>query len=132
MKRFAWLPSAGALLLAATVGFGLAVAAFGLFSARPATAQFTGGPITGPPLYRTSRAPTASSALPQPISVTAINDRQFVVVTREPRLVRQLNAKQGSYMLVTVVTHYTVEKDGLLPIEDVRIPAGWAEVSLRP
>lgn len=138
MKRLTWLTRTGALLTAAALGFGVA-AALGVFSARPATAQFSGGPILGSPLLSGSSfagvTPSAGVAgagrLPQPIVVEAINDRQFVVATREARVVRRLGDRAGgSYMVVMVVTHYTIDADGLLPIEDVRIPAGYEEVTV--
>ena len=33
-------------------------------------------------------------------------------------------------MLVTVVTYYTVSGDRLIPLEHVRVPAGWQQVIL--
>jgi hypothetical protein len=110
------------------LGFALAAA---LLGSRPAGAQFTGTPRIASPLPA-SAAPTPPASpvvMPQPIEVQGLDGTHFVVATREPRLVRPA-AGEGSpaQMLVTVVTHYTVAGDRLLPLEHVRTPAGWVPV----
>jgi len=50
---------------------------------------------------------------------------------REPRLVQQ-TGREGTAqnMLVTVVTHYTVKGDRLIPIEHVRVPSGYRAITI--
>jgi hypothetical protein len=104
------------------------VAAWGLFAwrGRPAQAQLT--PTPRPqiqlPVSPDPFAPATGS--PQPIEVQALDSTRFVVVTREPRLVSRHN-QDGPWqnMLVTVVTHYTVQGGRLMPVEHVRVPAGY-------
>jgi hypothetical protein len=64
---------------------------------------------------------------PTATQVQALDATRFVVVTREPRLVRKANATDGPWqnMLVTVVTHYTVHENRLVAIEHVRVPQGY-------
>jgi hypothetical protein len=68
---------------------------------------------------------------PQPIEVRNLDTQHFVVVTREPRLVAKVTG-QGPVqnMLVTVVVHYTVSGEHLIPLEHVRLPAGYKLVTL--
>jgi hypothetical protein len=67
----------------------------------------------------------------QPLEVQALDGTHFVVATREPRLVSQVG-REGSAqnMLVTVVTHYTVNGDRLMPIEHVRVPTGFRLITV--
>jgi len=95
---------------------------------RPASAQFNGGPAIVPS-YPPVTAGASASALPQPIEIQALDPKTFVVATREPRLVTQGNGKAQN-MLVTVVTHYTVREDRLVPVEHVRVPTGYRLVDL--
>ena len=112
------------------IGFALAAA---LFGSRPAGAQFTGTPRLASPIPGSAApAPPANPVvMPQPIEVQGLDATHFVVATREPRLVRPAGGEgPPSQMLVTVVTHYTVTGDRLLPVEHVRTPAGWLPVLL--
>jgi hypothetical protein len=113
------------LLGAAALGFAVATVCFALSSARPAGAQFS------PPLGIQNQAPVNAQA-PQPhIAVEALDADRFVMVTREPRLVQSLVREgAGQNMLLTVVTHYTVKADRLIPVEHVRVPDGYRLVNL--
>jgi hypothetical protein len=63
---------------------------------------------------------------PQPIAVQALDATRFVVVTREPRLMRRASGEGRLVnMVVPVVTHYTVQNGRLTPIEHVHVPEGW-------
>lgn len=118
------------LCLAAALG-GL-VASFGLAVAtpRPAAAQFRGasapfGQVPG------VGAPTNAPTSPQPLEIQALDAERFVVATREPRLVQQAGREgTAQSMLVTVVTHYTVRGDKLIPVEHVRVPAGYRAITI--
>ena len=59
--------------------------------------------------------------------VQALDATHFVVVTREPRPVRRAGVTEGPWqnMLLTVVTHYTVQGNRLVPIEHLRVPQGF-------
>jgi hypothetical protein len=126
-------PAAGAAVLGFAVG-GLCFSAFAL---KPASAQFRGAPNQGQPTQSLGGIPTFNIGTPQgvaptqPIEIQALDPDHFVVVTREPRLVVE-QGKEGvaTNMLVTVVTHYTVRGDRLVPIEHVRVPARHRAVSL--
>lgn len=100
----------------------------GVFS-RPASAQFKGIPITNPTAG--INVGQNQSPSPQPLEVQSLDGTHFVVATREPRLVTvpgRENAVQN--MLCTVVTHYTVQQNQLLPTEHVRVPAPYRLVTL--
>jgi len=133
MKRLAsrFPAHTGRMMLAAGIGFAAATAVFGLLSPRPAGAQF-GQPLLGPPGQAGIGAPAAPAG--EPITVTALSATQFVVATREPRLVQAISTQDrgATYMLVPVITHYAVEPDGMTPMEDVRIPPGWRQVQFAP
>jgi hypothetical protein len=110
------------------IGFALAAA---LFGSRPAGAQFQGAPRLVPPIGSTPTPAPATSqvVMPQPIEVQGLDANHFVVATREPRLVRPVSGDgAATQMLVSVVTHYTVTPDRLIPVDHVRAPAGWAPV----
>ena len=115
---------------AAALGFAVAALCFATWSPRPARAQVIQPPFT-PPLGIQNQ-PSPSAQIPQPpIEVQALDQDHFVVVTREPRLVQSLAREgQAQNMLLTVVTHYTVRPDKLLPIEHVRLPAGYRLINL--
>jgi hypothetical protein len=127
-------PAAGAAVLGFAVG-GLCFSALAL---RPASAQFRGTPTQGQPTQSLGGiqglnigTPPQGPPPPQPIEIQALDADHFVVATREPRLVVELG-KEGvaQNMLVTVVTHYTVRGDRLIPVEHVRVPARHRAVSL--
>lgn len=111
----------------ATAGAGFLVAA-ALILSGPAGAQFAPPSTSSVPAMA---AASGSAPAPQPIVIQALDPSRFVVVTREPRLVQPVD-KPGSAtnMLVTVVTHYTVMGNQLVPIEHVRAPAGWRPILL--
>lgn len=113
---------------AAAGGFVLSAA---LFASRPARAQFTGPSQALPPITSAAGVNASPAPPPQPIQVQAMDSSHFVVVTREPRLVQQIG-REGSVtnMLLTVVTYYTVSGDRLVPVEHVRLPAGFQQVTL--
>jgi len=99
----------------------------------PASAQFRGVPAAGgglpPQLSVTPQF--ANTPAPQPLEIQSLDATHFVVVTREPRLVLvpgRENAAQS--MLCTVVTHYTVQGNQLVPVEHVRVPAPYRLVQL--
>src|SRR5688572_24358082 len=113
-------------LAAGIAGFALGAA---LLASRPAVAQFTGTPRMIVPPTGQPAAGSGGPAAPQPIEVQTLGPKQFVVATREPRLLQPVGAAgTPSNMLVTVVTHYSVEDGQLVPVEHVRAPAGWAPV----
>ena len=113
---------------AAAGGFVLSAA---LFAPRAARAQFTGPSQALAPVTTTVAPSSNSLPPPQPIQVQAMDSAHFVVATREPRLVQQVGREgTATNMLVTVVTYYTVSGDRLLPVEHVRLPAGWQQVVL--
>ncbi|MCC2671932.1 MAG: hypothetical protein K0Q72_4403 [Armatimonadetes bacterium] len=117
---------------AAALGFAAAALCFATWAPRPARAQIVQQPQFGSPPLGIQNAQQPSSQMPQPpIEVQALDQDHFVVVTREPRLVQSL-VREGAAqnMLLTVVTHYTVRPDRLLPIEHVRVPAGFRLVNL--
>src|SRR5262249_53354905 len=108
---------------AAAGGFVLSAA---LFSPPPARAQFTGPSQGLAPPTATSGVGANLAPPPQPIQVQAMDSGHFVVVTREPRLVQQIGREgPATNMLLTVVTYYTVAGDRLVPVEHVRVPAGY-------
>jgi hypothetical protein len=107
----------------AALGSTVALVAGALLVARvtPVGAQFVGKPpqVDLPPVETT---PTS----PQPLQVQALDATHFVVVTREPRLTTRVNGDgRWQQMLVTVVTHYTVQGGKLVPVEHVRVPFGY-------
>jgi len=113
---------------AASAGFMLAAA---LFASRPARAQFTGPSQAIPPVVTTTGSASSVAPAPQPIQIQAMDSSHFVVATREPRLAQQIgHPGSATNMLVTVVSYYTVAGDRLIPVEHVRVPAGWQPVSL--
>ena len=126
--------SALSLVGAAALGFVAAMLCFTAWAPRPADAQIrnlspnqlpSGVPLGG---YNMS-SPTG--AYPQPLEVQALAGDNFVVATREPRLVTQVGREgQAQNMLVTVVTHYTLRGDRLIPVEHVRVPTGYQLVTV--
>ena len=122
---------------AAVVGFAVGALCFSAFALRPASAQFRGAPGAGQPTQSLGGIPTLNVAGPQgppptqPIEIQALDAERFVVVTREPRLLVELGKENvAQNMLVTVVTHYTVRGDRLIPIEHVRVPARHRAISV--
>jgi hypothetical protein len=89
---------------------------------QPAGAQLGRAPQVDLPVIPDS----SSAAGAQPIQVQALDATHFVVVTREPRLVTKVN-QDGPWqnMLLTVVTHYTVQANKLVPVEHIRTPYGY-------
>ncbi len=127
------------LFSAAAVGFAAAVVCVSAWSPRAASAQFKGAPVTGTPLTANLPVPVGmqvagnsnSVAVPQPLAIQALDGEHFVVVSREPRLVTQIGREgTAQNMMVTVVTHYTVRGDKLLPIERVHAPTGYRVVTI--
>jgi hypothetical protein len=117
------------LLAAAGLGGVAAALSLSLILPRPAQAQFTGAsaPFGGGGVV----APGNAGAAAQPLEIQALDADHFVVATREPRLVQQLGREgTAQSMLVTVVTHYTVRGDKLIPVEHVRVPAGYRAITL--
>lgn len=108
------------LLGAAALGFAAAAVCFSAWSARPADAQII-------PNVRPITNGGQAAVEPQPISIQALDATHFVVATREPRLVTA-DGKTAQNMLVTVVTHYTVRPERLVPVEHIRTPAGYQPV----
>lgn len=106
-------------------GAALAVVGLALIAVRsqPARAQ-VGRPLANDFPIVSESAP--SVAAPQ-VQVQALDANRFVVVTREPRLARKAGATDGPWqnMLLTVVTHYTVQENRLVAIEHVRVPQGY-------
>jgi hypothetical protein len=117
---------------AAALGGVFAAACFAIWSPQPARAQLIGQPQFPTPPLGIANAPNPNSQLPSPpISVEALDAEHFVMVTREPRLVQSITREgQAQNMLLTVVTHYTVRADRLIPVEHVRVPAGYRLVNL--
>jgi hypothetical protein len=116
---------------AAALGFAAAALCFATWSPRPARAQILQQPQFSPPLGIQNVTPPSAQVPQIPIEVQALDQDHFVMVTREPRLVHSLSREgQAQNMLLTVVTHYTVRPDKLLPIEHVRVPAGYRLVNL--
>jgi len=118
--------SPAALACAAVLGFFSAVVALWAWSARPASAQ-AGVPFPGPPL--TVVGGTNQQMAPQPIAIQALDANSFVVATREPRLVTR-DGKTAQNALVTVVTHYLVRGERILPTESVKPPLGYQLVNV--
>ena len=119
---------------AAGLGFALAAVCFSAWTPRPASDQRPGAPTgfpNGVPLGGFNANTAAAAGPAQPISVQSLGTDQFVVATREPRLVQQIG-KEGTAqnMLCTVVTHYTVRGERLVPIEHVRVPTGYLLITL--
>jgi len=125
----------GPMLGAAALGFATALVCFSAWAPRPASAQRPnlGGANfpSGVPLGGMLPPSTGGASTPQPIAIQGLDGEHFVVASREPRLVQQLG-REGSAqnMLVTVVTHYTVRGDRLLPIEHVHVPTGFRIVAV--
>jgi hypothetical protein len=121
------------LLGAAVTGFLIAGVCFNVWAPRPASAQFKGQPTLGQPLggLSSTMAQLPQAVGPQPIEIQALDRDHFVVATREPRLVMDLRREgTAQNMLVTVVSHYTVREDRLVPVEHVRVPEGYRLVTL--
>jgi hypothetical protein len=118
------------LISAAALGFATAAVAFTLWAPRRADAQFKGAPPLGQ-LGGAAPSNANPAAIPQPIEIQALAPDTFVVATREPRLVHQVGREgTAQNMLLTVVTHYTVKGDRLIPVEHVRVPAGYRSVTI--
>jgi hypothetical protein len=126
------LPLAGGAVL----GFLVAALSFGAWAPRPASAQLR---ATSPNLLPSGQplggfqmaAGGGGTPSAQPIAVQALDATSFVVATREPRLVSQIGREgTAQNMIVTVVTHYTVRGDRLIPVEHARVPAGYQLVLL--
>lgn len=120
------LPLAGTAILGAVA----VLVGFALGMPRPAGAQLR--PNLGVPGGNIVAAPYGGPTPPQPIEVQSLDAQHFVVATREPRLVHQINSRENAVqnMLVTVVTYYTVRGDRLVPIEHVRVPTGFRMVEI--
>lgn len=119
----------------AIVGFITAAVCFTASWGQPAKAQIKNGltPLGGGGFPSTNIVgQSTGTATPpvQPIEVQSLDRDHFVVATREPRLVTQVG-REGSAqnMLVTVITHYTVREDRLMPVEHVRVPPGYRAVT---
>lgn len=110
-----WLSLGGAALALATL-------VIGGWRAQPARAQ-VGRPLGGDFTLAAEGAPPAAT----PAQVEGLDANHFVVVTREARLTRKADATGGPWqnMLLTVVTHYTVQDNRLVAIEHVRVPQGY-------
>lgn len=119
---------------AAALGFAAAAVTFSLGVHRPAEAQFRGAPPLGQiPTVLPGGSNTGASATttPQPLEIQSLDGEHFVVATREPRLVQQVGREgTAQNMLVTVVTHYTVRGDKLIPVEHVRVPTGYRAITI--
>lgn len=121
------------LISAAVLGFAVAALTFSLGASRPAQAQFKGTPPVTPfpAQLPTGGGVAAPSAGAQPLEIQALDGEHFVIATREPRLVQQVGREgTAQNMLVTVVTHYTVRGDKLIPVEHVRVPTGYRVISI--
>ena len=126
------------LFSAAALGFAAAAICFSAWSVKPASAQFKGAPALGQlpgsniPLSNGLQiAGGATTSTAQPLAIQALDNEHFVVVSREPRLVQQIGREgTAQNMMVTVVTHYTVRGERLLPIEKVNTPAGYRAVTI--
>lgn len=113
----------------AVLGFTFGVICFAGGWARPATAQFK----PPAPFPQSNLIGQSAAATPpvQPIEIQALEADRFVVATREPRLVAQIGREGAAQnMIVTVVTHYTVKENRLIPLEHVRVPAGYHLITL--
>lgn len=123
-----------ALPLFGAVALGVATVALcsGIGTPRSARAQIIGQPqFPTPPLGIANQPSPSSLVPPPPIEVEGLDADHFVMVTREPRLVQSLTRQGGAQnMLLTVVTHYTVRPDKLIPVEHVRVPDGYRLVNL--
>lgn len=121
------------LVGAAALGFAAAALCFTAWVPRSADAQIRNpspnGLPNGVPLGGFNPTPPAN--YPQPLEVQPLAGDNFVVATREPRLVTQVGREgQAQNMLLTVVTHYTLRGDRLIPVEHVRVPAGYQQVTV--
>lgn len=124
-------PSALPLLGAAALGFAAATLCFSLWSPRAASAQLKGLPVTPQIPTIVPAGASGTTTPPQPIAIEALGPDHFVVATREPRLVTLIGREgPAQNMLVTVVTHYTVRGDRLVPVEHVRVPTGYRVVNI--
>lgn len=121
------------LIGGAILGFVMVAVCFASGWGRPATAQIKSGlqPIGPyPPTNIVGQSTNSNTAPVQPIEVQSLDRDHFVVATREPRLVTQMGREgTAQNMLVTVITHYTVGQDRLVPIEHVRVPPGYRAVN---
>ncbi len=117
--RPGYLPLAGA----AVAGFAAAALLFSAWSPKPALAQKRSSAEPQLPPGYGSFLPNAQPPI-QPLEVQALDGEHFVVVTREPRMLTQ-DGKTAQNVICTVVTHYTVRGDRLVPIEHARIPTGY-------
>ena len=120
-RNQAWL----IVCLAACVPLVLAIGS--LFGGRGVAAQGQLAPGIRQPSPAVQVEPlTSASNTPQPIQIQALDSTHFVVVTREARLTSRAG-EDGPWqnMLLTVVTHYTVQNGRLVPIDHVRVPAGF-------
>ncbi len=123
------LPLVGAVAL----GFAAAALLSALWTPRPAVAQgqFRGSPPVSGGLTVVGAPQSNTPNMPQPIEIQSLDPEHFVVATREPRLVEQVGREGAAQnMLVTVVTHYTVRGDRLIPVEHVRVPSGYRAVTI--
>lgn len=116
------------LVGAAALGFAAAAVCFSIWAPRAATAQQVKTPTglgTPPPTISFGGQPS----IPQPLQVQALDADHFVMVSREPRLLTK-DGKTAQNVVVTVVTHYTVRGERLIPIENVRVPTGYTVVTV--
>lgn len=120
--------SALSLFGAAALGFAVAGACFSTWSLRPARADFAKTTIGSPVPTPFNMNQNQPAPPPQPLEVQALGPDHFVVVSREARLLTR-DGKTAQNTLVTVVTHFTVRGDRLVPIENVRLPAGYQLVT---
>ncbi len=127
------LPLIGAVAL----GFTAALACFTLANPRPASAQL-GGRNGGSPIGNGGLPPlngpvsnfmAGQPQPPQPLEIQGLGPNNFVVATREPRLVTN-DGKTAQNMLLTVVTYYTVRENRLVPIEHAKVPLGYQLVTV--
>jgi hypothetical protein len=109
---------------AAVLGFAVAGVSFTAWAPRPARAESRGVPQLGNPLSNVQVGGPMGPPPAQPLEVQALDAERFVVVSREARLLTR-DGKTAQNTLVTVVTHYTVRGDRLIPVESVRLPAGY-------
>ena len=121
--------SALSLFGAAALGFALAGAVFSTWAPRPARADNRPGPSTlgGVPNGLINATPPQVPT--QPLAVQALDPEHFVVVSREARLLTR-DGKTAQNTIVTVVTYYTVRGDRLVPVESIRLPAGYQVVTV--
>jgi hypothetical protein len=119
------------LIATVTIGFATATLGFAAWAARPARAQIPGAGTIPQPGSGFIGSSTSTPALPQPLEIQALDAGHFVVATREPRLVAQIGREGAAQnMVVTVVTHYTVRGDRLIPVEHVRVPTGYQLITV--